>query len=80
MSAAEQIITLQDLDVILCFGEKQALTLYPADDLTFHENGDIEITFREKSSERVVLRAAYIQSYSLRDRVVKVVPKKDAQS
>lgn len=51
---------------------QQSLTLWPNDDLNFHDSGDIEVVFREQSQERVVMRSEHIRWYSLRERTVAV--------
>jgi hypothetical protein len=61
-------ITLRLVDVI--FGEgvpDQSYTLWPADLITFHTNGDIDIEFREKSKELITLRGAHIRVMGIRE-------------
>jgi hypothetical protein len=70
----ERTITLRDLDVTLTNGA-QFLTLYPDDTLNFRDNGDIEVQMAEqpnyrRKQETVVIRGAFVQSYSLRARQV----------
>jgi hypothetical protein len=69
---AEKAILLRELDVVFDAGvPEQTLTLYPTDAVKFSKNGDIVVTFREKSFETIRMFGAHIRWYSMRERVLK---------
>jgi hypothetical protein len=66
MNLADDLVRVQFLDVNFGSSEHR-LTVWPADTLTLHDSGDIELISRTVSQETIVMRAEHIHWYRLAD-------------
>jgi hypothetical protein len=74
----EEKITVRDLDVNLTGEDMYPLTVYPEDTLAIGDDGRVELV-NGKTGERIVILAAHVRWYSVRQRTITIPVKGESK-